>query len=248
MSSNGPRILTLDIETSPHKGWFWGLYNQNIALSQVEEFTRVICFAAKWRDQKKVQWFSEFHHGHDGMVLEAFDLLNEADVVVTYNGDKFDLPHLNREFDEACLGRPAPYHSVDLYKAGKKHKRFASHKLAHILERLSLESKMQNSGFDLWKRCLAGDPKAWAEMRRYNKQDVVATEDLYLDWLPWLDGHPALTLYVDDTAPLCPRCLKPELERRGYATTKLGKYQRYQCQACGTWSRGARRVEGVDVR
>lgn len=249
MTANGPRILTLDIETSPAKAWVWSLWGENIPLARLIEPTRVICFAAKWYGEKRVLFYSEFHHGREAMLNAAFELLSEADVVVTYNGDKFDLPHLNREFAEEGMGRVAPYHSVDLFKVGKKHMKFLSHKLAHITNRLKLSGKLENGvDFELWEKCLAGDERAWRTMRRYNKRDVVTTEELFVFWLPYLDSLPALTLYVDDDRPRCSKCLSEDIERRGFQTTKLGKYQRYQCQACGSWMRGARRVEGVDLR
>lgn len=248
MSHDGPRILTFDIETRPTLAYVWGLFNQNIALSQIVEPTRIICFAAKWYGDDDVIFKSEFHDGHRATILTLFDLLDEADVVITYNGDNFDIPHAEREFLEADIGTPSPFHSIDLYKVLKKKTKFVSHKLAHITESLSLTGKLETGGFDLWRDVMAGDRKAWAKMRRYNKQDVVTTEELYDEVLHLIDTHPALTLYVDDDAPACPRCLSDQLERRGYAYTRLGKYQRYQCQSCGSWGRGGKRVEGVDVR
>src|SRR5205085_170068 len=74
----GPRILTVDIETSPNLGYFFSLWNQNMGLSQVETFTEVISFAAKWHDRKKVMFKSVYHDGKDVMVREAFDLLSAA--------------------------------------------------------------------------------------------------------------------------------------------------------------------------
>lgn len=247
----GPRTLVLDIETAPAKVWIWGLYNQNIGLPQIIEPTRMICFAAKWTDAKRTMFFSEWDHGHEGMVNAAYELLTEADMVVTFNGDRFDLPHLNREFAEWGHQRPAPYQSIDLYKATRKQMRFLSHKMAHITERLELTEKLKHEGFELWTKVLAGDPKAQRQMRAYNKRDVTVTEDLYFELLPWIDNHPNLALFVDKDVfgrALCPRCASPLLQRRGFAVTRVSKYQRYQCTACGAWSRDGKRVEGVDVR
>lgn len=250
MTAEGPKILTIDIENSPHMGWFWDLWNQNIPLVMVKEFRRMITFSAKWRGDRKVVHWSEFRDGHEQMVVEAHDLLDQADIVVTYNGDKHDLPILHTEFDKYDLGRPSPYHSIDLYKVGKKNKKFASHKLGFITEQLSLGSKLETGGFELWLRALEGDPKAWARMERYNNRDVRVTENLFEFWLPYMDNLPALTLYVDDLSvdqPQCPRCPKGRLEKRGFAYTRLGKFQQYHCLSCGSWPRGRRRVKGVDI-
>ena len=49
-----PKVLVIDIETSPNVVYAWGLWDQNIGISQVIEPSRVLCFAAKWVGQKKV--------------------------------------------------------------------------------------------------------------------------------------------------------------------------------------------------
>ena len=249
--SEGPRVLVLDIETSPALVYVFDIWNQNIGINQVVEPTRMICFAAKWVGSPKTLYFSDFHQDHEAMVTAAFSLLNEADAVVTYNGDKFDLGHLNREFTELGLGRPAPFVSIDLCKVVKKHHRWLSNKLAWVTQRLELGGKLETGGFQLWRDCMDGDPKAWSKMRRYNKQDVVTTEELYIELLPWIDNHPPYQLYVSEVEgeePACPRCGNASLQKRGFALTKVSRFQRYQCSTCGSWSRGGRRVQGVDVR
>jgi DNA polymerase elongation subunit (family B) len=247
-TTNGPRILTFDIETSPAKVFVFDLWNQNININQIIEPTRMICWAAKWRDSNKVLFMSEHHDSHEAMVQGLFELLDEADIVVTFNGDKFDIPHANREFAEARLGRPSPFHSVDLYKVVKKHQRFLSHKLAYVTERLALSGKLKHTGFQLWRDCLDGDERAWALMRRYNKRDVVTEEELYIELLPWIDNHPTYALFVEDDHALCPKCGSDQLQKRGFRTAQSRVYQQYQCQKCGGWSRGGTSVRGVDVR
>ena len=44
------KILFCDIETSPNVAYVWGLFKQNIGLSQLLEPTRVICAAYSWDD------------------------------------------------------------------------------------------------------------------------------------------------------------------------------------------------------
>jgi len=91
-----PKVLTIDIETAPNIVKAWGLWQQNIATSQIIEAGRVICFAAKWHDKKKVEFYGENGVGHEQMVKEAWRLLDEADIVVGYNSPGFDIKHLNR--------------------------------------------------------------------------------------------------------------------------------------------------------
>ncbi|MFE6222941.1 ribonuclease H-like domain-containing protein [Streptomyces sp. NPDC057854] len=240
----GPRILSIDIETSPVVAHAWGLFKQTVAINQIIEHPRTICFAAKFMGERKVHFYSEFQHGPDVMFHAAHGLLSEADIVMHYNGDGFDLPRLNSEFLLAGLAPPAPYQSIDLLKVMRKNFGFPSNKLAYITGRLGLEGKIKHSGHDLWIRCLAGDPKAWSEMRRYNIRDVKLLEDLHDKVRPWIKNYPHHGLYTGDP-DCCPNCGGSDLVRQGYAHTAMGRYQRHQCRGCGTWSRSSRRLDGV---
>lgn len=225
------------------KVWTWGLWDQNININQIIEPTRVICFAAKWVGDRKI----EFHVGDD-MIERAWELLDEADAVMTYNGIKFDLPHLSREFVERGWGPPSPYQHIDLIKTARRRFRMPSNKLEYIARALGLDGKVKHEGFDLWVKCMAGDAAAWRRMEKYNKRDVTLLEDVYAVLQPWIPGHPNRNLYTD--AEVCPKCGAPgtNLQRRGTATTLASKFQRWQCKACGGWFRSTRRLEGVTVQ
>jgi hypothetical protein len=92
------KLLTLDIETSPNLAYVWALFDQNVGLNQLVEVGSVICFAAKWYGEKKIHYHSDHHDGHEAMVAAAWNLIDEADAVIHYNGKAFDIKHLNREF------------------------------------------------------------------------------------------------------------------------------------------------------
>lgn len=245
--ANGPKILSVDIETSPVVAHAWGLWKQNIAINQIIERPRTICFGAKFLDERKVHWYSEHDHGADVMMHAAHSLLGEADVVMHFNGDRFDLPRLNTEFLLTGLTPPAPYKSIDLLKVVRQNFQFPSNKLAYVSEQLGLTGKVKHEGHELWIKCLAGDPKAWAKMKKYNIQDVRLLEELYEKLKPWIKAHPNVGLYTDSETSVCPTCGSADLERRGYAIKTTGKYQRFRCRGCGTWPTATRRVSGVDL-
>src|SRR5690606_41747736 len=83
------------------------------------------------------------------MVKEAHRLLSAADAVIHFNGQRFDIPHLNREFVEAGLTPPSPYSQIDLLKVVKKNFRFPSNKLDYVTKKLGLDHKVQNGGHQL---------------------------------------------------------------------------------------------------
>lgn len=242
------RTLILDIETSPSVADVWGLFQQNVSLSQLRESTRVICFAAKWHGEKKVMFYSDHHDGHDVMIQKAWELLDEADVVVHYNGTRFDIPHLMREFLLAGLTPPAPFKQVDLLKTVRRVFRFISNKLDHVAGELGLGRKTKHEGHTLWVKCMAGDARAWGRMRTYNKQDVLLTEAAYDRLLPWIPNHPARTLYGVVSPDACPRCGGDDLERRGFACTAVSRFQQYRCRTCGAWTRSGKAEDHVDLR
>lgn len=242
------RILILDIETSPHLAHVWKLWDENVGLSQLREVSEVLCFAATWYGEHSIQFYSTYHHSKQTMIQKAHDLLSEADIVVHYNGSRFDIPHLNREFIEAGLTPPAPYAQIDLLRTVKKQFKFPSNKLDYVCQALDLGAKKEHTGHQLWVDCLAGKEEAWHLMRTYNEQDVEITERLYVKLLPWISPHPATGLFRDQTEDLCPNCSSANLKPRGRAYTSVSVFQRYRCDDCGRWSRGSKRLTGVNVR
>ena len=245
------KILHIDIETSPNVADVWGLFKQNISLSQLRESSRMICFAAKWHGEAETKFYSEFSMPYRDMVAVAHNLMNEADAIVHYNGDAFDVPNLNKQFILHGFTPPAPSRHIDLYKVVRRKFRFTSNKLAYVSKELGLSGKVEHEGHTLWVRCMAGDADAWKMMETYNIQDVDLLEELYDILLPWIDNHPNRALYDEDGQeyePSCPNCASPDLRREGYALTRLGKYQRFRCRDCGKWTRSTKRVAGVEIQ
>lgn len=231
------KILLLDIETAPHRVYAWGLWDQNIGLNQIEEVGYTMCWSAKWLGQKEIM-FSSIHETTKRKMLKGiYDLLNEADVVVHFNGKKFDIPTLNKEFILQGWPPPSPATQVDLYSAAKSRFRFPSNKLSYICGELELGDKVEHKGMELWRECMAGNDKAWDTMKRYNKQDIRLLEGLYMKMKPWLPNHPNYAVFDDIGKCRCPNCGSTDVQKRGFYHTKTMRYQRYQCMGCGAWSR-----------
>lgn len=248
MSNIGPNVLTIDIEMFPNVGHIWSLWKQNVSISQLQESSRVASFAAKWYGQKKIIFKSEFHHGKEEMLKSAHDLLDQADWVVGYNSESFDVPHLNSEFVDVGLPHYSPIKHIDLLKSVKKTFRFPSNKLDYVAQRLGVGQKIEHEGHELWVKCLAGNTKAWDRFRKYNIHDVRITEKLYDSLLPWLQSLPNMGLFVESNDPVCPKCGSKHVQKRGFAYTAVSKFQQFSCQDCGAWSRGRASVIDKDER
>jgi DNA polymerase elongation subunit (family B) len=251
---NAPRILAWDIETSPHAGYVWGLWNQNIGLSQIIKPGGMISFSARWVDEpKSTTTFEHVSGSTETAVIESrgkmlgslYSLLDEADGLVSWNGKKFDTRRANAEFIKLGWRPYSEAKEIDLMRAVKKVADFPSFKLEHIAQVLLGKGKVQHEGFALWIKCMADDPKAWARMGRYNRQDVDLLIELYNYLLPWVDV-PNRNLY--DAYDGCPRCGSDHVQRRGFRYTKISKYARYQCLDCGGWSSVGKAEDRAEMR
>jgi DNA-directed RNA polymerase subunit RPC12/RpoP len=243
--SKKPKIITLDIETSPIIAYVWGLFKQFVGLEQILQDWSVLSFGAKTLGVDGVRYHDvakQKNFYDDRKIMRAlWKELDQADIVITQNGIRFDHKKINARFLILGMPPPSPFKMVDTMVEAKKVAAFTSNKLAWLSRVLSEERKSDHGkfpGFLLWSECLKGNPEAWAEMREYNPQDVIATEEVYLKLRPWIEGHPNLAAYDDNEDMRCPNCSSEHVVRKGFRFTQTGKYARYKCGDCGAWSRG----------
>lgn len=216
------------------------MWDENIQPNQIIEDGGIICFAASWVGEKTISFYSEWITGYDDMIRAAHALLSECDAVVTYNGDRFDIPKLMGAFLLLGLAPPPSLTSIDCIKAVKK-LGFSMNRLAYIGPLLGVGSKVKHEGFTLWSKVLDGDLKARKRMERYCVQDVRLLEKLYGKIRPYIRNHPHLGT-TKSTA--CGSCGSSHVQSRGYRRTKGFRIQRLQCQTCGSWSDGKREKVG----
>lgn len=226
------KILTLDIESRPGLWYSWGPRADWLPAGMMVEGGGMMCFAAKWLGSEEVMFFRG-----ESAVYEAHRLLSEADLVITYNGDRYDLKRLNNEFLRLNLAPPSPYRSIDLFKTNRAQFDLPYKKLDTIAQFTGLGEKLKHQGFDLWVDCMADDPEAWLIMEDYNKQDVVLTEKLYVKLLPWLKNVPHMGMFVINGGS-CPYCASDSFEHKGTTNTFVQQYPLYNCNNCEGWFRG----------
>lgn len=184
-------ILLLDTETAPHSAYVWGLRKQNVAINQIINSGELLCYASKWYDNDEITFDSVMKSQKRHMLQRLARDLKKADVVVHYNGHKFDMPVINSEFIRNHVPPVLSYNHVDLLKVVRQHFRFPSNKLDYVAQALGLGSKEKHEGFELWVKCMQRDMEAWKKMEQYNIQDVVLLEKLYNVLLPWIISTPS---------------------------------------------------------
>lgn len=255
------RVLMVDIETIPDKGYFWGIWNQNIGINQIIEPAEMVCFASKWYGQDEIEFYSEWGNGKLLMVLEAWRLLDAADVVVHFYGSRFDVPHMNTEFLKHGFPPPSPFKQIDLKMVVGKQFKLTSNKLQFVSRVLGLEGKEEHEGFPMWDKVmnetrrngekpfsLEVELDAKARMETYNKRDVFLLDEVYEALLPWIPNHPHRHLYEQGKG--CPTCGADagNMEDADFYYTKLSKFQQFRCTICNSFFRGTKRLEGVKVQ
>ena len=239
------KILLIDIETAPNLGWFWEMWETNPI--GIKTNWHLLSFSYKWLDEKKVKTFAlpdfpGYQKDKDDdklLIKELWKLLDEADIVIAHNGDRFDIKKANARFIYHKLTPPTPYKTIDTLKVARNKFKFDSNKLDSLGKYLGVGSKLPHTGAHLWFGCMAGDMSSWKLMRQYNEQDIHLLEAVYLKLRPWMTNHPNINIY-DEVQDACPHC-GGKVQKRGFGYTQLGSYQRYQCtnKVCGAWSRGA---------
>lgn len=242
MSHTKPKILIVDIETWPLLADAWKLFDVNIGLNQIVRDWSILAWCAKWRGQKKIHYQDTGNQKDiydDSKILPAlWDLFNEADIVVGQNSNRFDVKKINaRFFINKTNDRrpPSDYRKQDTMVMAKANFGFTSFKLEYMAKVAELKNQKMTQrefvGHDLWRECANGNKRAWKEMRKYNPQDVLATEELYELILPW-DNKINFNTYHKMHDNIC-GCGSTDFTKYGYRHKNGGKYQRYICVGCG---------------
>jgi len=231
------RRTFIDIEAAPSKAYIWGLKTRYVPLDHIAEDGYILCFSAWTEGEDHIVFYSLWDHGHDAMIEAAWDILDQADHVVSFNGKSYDIPMLKTEFLVSRLGPPSPFHHTDLYLETKQFRTLSS-SLKYYLRILGIQQKLDNSGMELWKGCMNGVKSCQKEMEEYNIRDVEVMPELYDILYPWMSNVPNETLYVEEVdGKLRCRCGSENLRFKGYKHTKVLSYKQHHCQDCGSYVR-----------
>lgn len=248
------KILIFDIETAPLRSYTWGVWQQNVAPSQIISDWFMLTWSAKWLFEENVYsdrlTSDEVLREDDKRISKSiWALLNEADIVIAHNAQKFDIKRLNTRFLVNGINPPMPYQVIDTLQHARKRFAVSHNKLDYINEVLGLERKMDTGGFELWAACMEGDDEALQKMEDYNVQDVIILEETYLKLRPWIKPHPNVGLFIEDDVTVCPACGSSHLKWGGtpYAT-RVNLYESFRCTDCGSIGRSASsKAAGGDI-
>lgn len=230
-----PKLLYFDVEWSPTLAYTFVAWDANISPQQVVEDGGLLCVCWKL-DSGPYEFRSAWEDGKEKMISDLAAAIAEADAVISYNGDKFDLPKVQGELLRLGLPPLPPVTSIDLIKSVKKLGYFRN-ALGYVAPFLGLGKKLKHEGFNLWREVLEGDAQAQKKMKRYNIQDVRLLVNMYKKLRPFVKNHPHLGFTKPEA---CPTCGGTHVQKRGVTRTRSFITQRLNCQTCGSWFSGKR--------
>lgn len=244
----GPRILILDIETTPMQAYVWKRWKENVSLDQTIAEWFMICWSAKWLGEEET--FGDcctpdemLEEDDMRICYSLWNVLNEADIVIAHNGSHFDIPMINSRFAIHGFLPSSPYRQIDTLDVAKKSFKFSSNKLDALAGYFNIEHK-DPTDFKLWKACMEGDQEALNYMFSYNKKDVEILEQVYYKIRPWIKNHPNLATINMTEELLCPICGSHNVVPipGKFSGTAVSQYQVYRCKDCFAVVRGREKI------
>jgi len=232
-----PKVLLIDIETTPLQVHCWGTWKQRIGHEQVINDWFMLSYSAKWLFDSNIYGSvltpKEALAKDDARIArELWRLFDQADVIIGHNILGFDLPKAQTRFLMNKLAPPSPFRVIDTLKVAQQNFRFASNKLDYIGQ-LLLNDKKIHTEYQLWLRCLDGDATSLEEMLTYNKKDVLLLEEAYVFLRPYIKNHPNMGIYQESIEPTCPTCGSTDIDECGHYTTSVNRYLAFRCKSCG---------------
>lgn len=237
-----PKILVFDIETAPLLASIWRLKTKYVNPAMLEGSSNwwVISWSAKWLFDPTLMHDivtpEEAESEDDYRVVKSiWQLIDQADIVISHNGINFDHKILNQRWLIHGLQPPSTYRAVDTLRSCRGLFNFPSYTLGYIAKILGIPGKTEHEGFNMWRKSLKGETEALKNMLEYNDQDIKVLEDLYLIIRPWIKNHPNIGVFVESETPVCRICGGDKLhhlEGKEY-TTNLSKFDTMRCDSCG---------------
>lgn len=234
-----PNILLFDIETAPMEVYVWGLYKQRINHENVIQDWYVLSWAAKWlfsaETMSDVLTPEEAKNGDDKRICKSmWDLFESVDIVCAHNGRRFDIRRLKSRWILHGMKPPSPYQTIDTLLESRKMAAHSSHRLDYLGQIMHNKGKLETD-YSLWKRCKHGDPDALFYMEKYNKEDVILLEEVYLSIRGWIKSHPNVGIYMETNESVCPNCGNTHLHEVGDYVTPAGAFRAFRCEnpTCG---------------
>lgn len=255
---SGPRILAIDIETSPSIAAAFGRHKVFLTQDHIlSEGGVILCAGYKWVGEGggaeilNISGQSLFDCDDTEVVLNIWDLYEQADAVVAHNSRGFDHPMIQARVLFHGLPPLPSVKVLDTLQQAKKNFRLPNNKLDSIAAFLGLHRKVDSGGIETWIQYMMGNPEAVAHMHEYCLMDTELLEEVYLKLRAF--GHSGTDFnaahYHEDTKLRCNVCGSPNVELTGRNVfTAISEFKEVRCSSCGAVSRTRQAVNTVEKR
>lgn len=244
-----PRVLIFDIETSPILVWTFYIGSKvSISHLNIKEGQKIdiICICYKWAGEKKIHtldWGLNKQNSAD-MIEKFSKIIDQADVVISQNGDSFDLKHINTQ---RLLHNQDPIlwpTSEDTLKMFRKYFKFLSNKQDYVASLLTGVGKDRMVLQDWIDVVQHKNSKAMKKMVRYCCSDVLGLSRVWNRIKKHCKPKAHRGLIMGEKVSSCENCGSTNVHKYGTRPVVLlrGLYQKYKCQACGHAWRGSKKL------
>jgi uncharacterized protein YprB with RNaseH-like and TPR domain len=173
------------------------------------------------------------------LLIDVTDRLLSADVWIAHFGVHYDLPFVNSRLLYHNLPvLPGNFPLIDTWKISRNRLKLRNNRLVTISEHLKTGDEKNAIKPEQWLRALSGHRESMDYIVEHCRLDVLVLEEVYLRLRPLVLDHPSRGLI--DGRGGCGVCGASTLQARGFHVTRTRKYQRYQCQTCGAWSKATK--------
>ena len=229
--TNPNKILIYDIETGRIPALIWWSGKQYVSADQLVEEPKIITIAYKWLGEDEVTVLTWDKYDNDKQMLEKFlPEYNKADMVIGQNNDNFDNRWINARAMKYGLDINTFVRSFDIMKETKRLFRLPSYSMKYITNFLGIETKLEHEGIKMWDKVQFGTPEEKREylqkMVDYNRQDIVATEDMYLSLRKYMGHKVHFGVLNGEEKFTCPNCGSYNIGLHKTTVTPAGTVQR----------------------
>ena len=233
------KILVWDIETTDFKA----------------NFGHLLCWVAKFVGEEHYYYARIDDHPEygkdpfsmmrdDWMTEQIVELIDSADAIVHHYGDKFDLPFVNTRALENGLLPPLPPTTIDTCKVARSGLKMTSNRLGVLAESFGGDCQKGGLSKEEWKLATHGHRPTMDRMLAYCLDDVLATEQVYLNLRPIIRNHPYIGPAVGsaiERQKQCPTCGSVNTHGHDTRRSKCFEIYRRRCLNCGSAFESGRR-------
>lgn len=222
---------------------FWDLETFGMNFNADAGFIMVASY--KWQGEDKVHTITRRHPGRwsrklfdDKEICQKFaEVFATADMHVTWNGTRFDVPFLQTRMLKHGLGILPPIAHEDGLRTARRTLKMRR-SLGNIQKFFELGTKKEEMNLaKVWLPAAAGDPVALKQVIKRCESDVKLLEEAYNLLAPLSNTHPNMNISEKGLQKelRCPLCTSKDVQHRGEQRALRHYRLRYHCQKCHRW-------------